>query len=66
MLSCYALLIQGVLRALVPPRLPPRVDDRATVREGVARRKGKDCPRCGHRVYHPDWPQEPKQLEKAW
>ncbi|CAB1108352.1 unnamed protein product [Ectocarpus sp. CCAP 1310/34] len=26
----------------------------------------KDCPRCGHRVYHPDWPQEPKQLEKAW
>ncbi|CAM9167382.1 unnamed protein product [Pylaiella littoralis] len=26
----------------------------------------KDCPRCKHRVYHPDWPQEPKQLEKAW
>eukprot|EP00904_Undaria_pinnatifida_P013262 jgi/Undpi1/9066/HiC_scaffold_26.g11526.m1 len=27
---------------------------------------GKDCPRCSHRVYHPDWPQTPKQLEKAW
>ncbi|CAN0168225.1 unnamed protein product, partial [Hapterophycus canaliculatus] len=26
----------------------------------------KNCPRCKHRVYHPDWPQEPKQLEKAW
>ena len=26
----------------------------------------QDCSRCSHRVYHPDWPQEPKQLEKAW
>lgn len=26
----------------------------------------QDCPRCRHRVYHPDWPQEVKQLEKAW
>eukprot|EP00903_Cladosiphon_okamuranus_P007562 g7336.t1 len=26
----------------------------------------KDCPRCEHRVYHPDWPQDVKQLEKAW
>ncbi|CAN0242881.1 unnamed protein product, partial [Ascophyllum nodosum] len=27
---------------------------------------GKDCPRCGRQVYHPDWPQTAKQLEKAW
>lgn len=26
----------------------------------------QDCPRCKHRVYHPDWPQDVKQLEKAW
>lgn len=28
--------------------------------------KPQDCPRCKHRVYHPDWPQDVKQLEKAW
>lgn len=27
---------------------------------------GQDCPRCGRRVYHPDWPQTRQQLEKAW
>lgn len=26
----------------------------------------QDCPLCEHRVYHPDWPQTRKQLEKAW
>ncbi|CAM9614854.1 unnamed protein product [Choristocarpus tenellus] len=26
----------------------------------------KDCPLCSRRVYHPDWPQSVKQLERSW
>ncbi len=25
-----------------------------------------DCPACGRRVWHPDWPEDHRQLEKAW
>lgn len=33
---------------------------------GLLATQRQDCPRCRRRVCHPDWPQEPKQLEKAW
>eukprot|EP01032_Pedospumella_encystans_P028660 gene28660-32372_t len=24
------------------------------------------CPVCARRIWHPDWPEDHKQLEKAW
>jgi len=26
----------------------------------------RQCPVCNRRIWHPDWPADPKQLEKAW
>lgn len=26
----------------------------------------RSCPACGRRIWHPDWPEDHKQLEKAW
>ena len=26
----------------------------------------RQCPACDRRIWHPDWPQDHKQLEKAW
>lgn len=26
----------------------------------------RQCPTCNRRIWHPDWPEDHKQLEKAW